>query len=40
MFDDIDDALDIVLIQKDEDAKKKGVVTHGGDVMFRFDKLK
>lgn len=40
VFDDIDDALDIVLRQKDEDAKKIGVVTHGGDVMFRIDKLK
>lgn len=39
VFDDIDDALDIVLRQKGEDAKI-GVVTHGGDVMFRIDKIK
>jgi len=40
VFDDINDVLDIVLKQKDENAKKIGVVTHGADVMFRIDKLK
>jgi len=40
LFDDIDNALDIILRQKDEDTKKIGVVTHGGDVMFRIGKLK
>jgi nickel-dependent lactate racemase len=39
LFDDIDNALDIILRQKGEDAKV-GVVTHGGDVMFKIDKLK
>lgn len=40
LVDNIDDILDIVLRQKDEDAKKIGMVTHGGGVMFRIDKLK
>jgi len=39
VFDDIDDVLDIVLRQKGKDARI-GVVTHGGDVMFRIDKIK
>ena len=39
LFDDIDDVLDIVLRQKGEDAKI-GVVTHGGDIMFRINKIK
>jgi len=39
VFDDIDDILDIVLRQKGED-DRIGVVTHGGDVMFRIDKQK
>ena len=39
LFDDIDNVLDIILRQKGEDAKV-GVVTHGGDVMFKIDKLK
>lgn len=38
-FDNIDDALDIVLRLKGEDAKI-GVVTHGADVMFRISKVK
>ena len=39
VFDNIDNALDIVLKSNDEDARI-GVVTHGGDVMFRIDKVK
>jgi len=39
LVDNIYDTLDIVLRQKDKDASI-GVVTHGGDVMFRIDKLK
>ena len=39
VFDNIDDALDIVLKSKDKDVRI-GVVTHGADVMFRIDKVK
>jgi len=39
LFDDIDNVLDIVLRKKGED-DRIGVVTHGGDVMFRIDKIK
>ena len=39
IFIDINDVLDTVLSQKGEDVRI-GVVTHGGDVMFRIDKVK
>ena len=39
VFNNINYVLDIVLRQKGEDASI-GVVTHGGDVMFRVDKVK
>jgi len=39
VFNQINDALDYVLKQKGEDASI-GVVTHGGDIMFRINKVK
>lgn len=39
VFNNINYVLDIVLRQKGEDASI-GVVIHGGDVMFRIDKVK
>jgi hypothetical protein len=39
LVDNIDDILDIVLRKKGKDYRMGGV-THGGDVMFRIDKLK
>ena len=39
VFNNINYVLDIVLRQKGEDASI-GVVTHGGDIMFRINKVK
>jgi hypothetical protein len=39
VFNQTNDALDYVLKQKGEEVKI-GIVTHGGDMMFRINKVK